>query len=366
MVPYGTVASAIWLWDNSAVGFVDLTASSARLGSSTPLLAEAADYLYIGYERRFDALMWWLSPAGIYTGLTWECSVEGDWARWVPVQPVDWEFNSAKGYLQLDLKGMGLSAWAGRSLVGEHSVTPPDEGIRHWVRCAVIGVDTVAMLDSVTVRPYASVATPQDVQRQLQVETEFTQDTVPSFETVETFLRGAEDAVFRVTGHYYRPDFVEDELLDFKGYGMHLRHRPILDILELAVWNGNEFETKRLGRDQDWHYEAETGMIYIATIFLDVVPPILRRGYSVRRQQGAFKRGVRLRYVHGHDTRVDSFAVEVGRTVVKQAAVDVVTDRDFALLIPSNLDRVSLKEKADLWNKDVEEFLERYAKLAMF
>ena len=119
------------------------------------------------------------------------------------------------------------------------------------------------------------------------------------------------------------------------------------------------------GRNQDWHYDPYTGILYIATIFLDVVPPILRRGYSARRQQGAFKNGIRVRYVHGHDTRLDPFAGMLQRTVVKQAALDVIVDQDFNNLVPNHLDRVPLTDKAQIWQTEVEEFKTRNAKLYM-
>ena len=357
MLPYGLNASAIWHGQSGSLA--DLTLSMVRRGSSQAVL-DSGDYLYIGYERRFDLLLFWLTSTVSQTQVTWECSTGvDDWAEFIPIQEREWLFNRAFGYVQFDLQGPGIERWVLASLTGGL-----DARERYWVRVSVT-VGPVN-LEALTIRPYASVAAPEDVGHQLQLRDQFTADTTPSFETVEDYLRDAEDDTYRLTGHYYRPTVVEDELIDFKPYGMTLRHRPVLDMLDISVWNGNDWETKVEGRNGDWHYDSYTGQVFISTIFLDVVPPILRRGYSERRQQGAFKKGVRARYVHGHDSRLDAFGTTVKRTVIKQAAIDVVTSRDFANLIPTNLDRMSLAEKAKVWQEEVEEFRSRYARLSMF
>ena len=363
---YGTSPSAVWLWDESATDYVNLTSLGIRLGARQPLMAESGDFLYIGHDRRFDALVWWLSSTGPYPGAKWECSVTGGWKTCYPVQDREWEFDQVHDYLQFDLESTGLRDWEPMAATMFHGMTPPEATAYYWLRVSAPTISRAAQLEGVTLRPFTTLGTPTNVQQQLQIRTPFSETTNPSFTTVEKLLRGAEDAIFRITGHYYRPDFVEAEMLDFKAFGMALRNRPVLDILGLDVWNGNDWEEKDIGRTDDWHYEPRTGMIYISTIFLDVVPPILRRGYSNRRQQGAFKRGVRLRYVHGHDSRIDNFAQEIERVVVKQACLDIMINRDFNQLLPQNLDRVSVEKKIDEWRKDVESFTDRYSKLVMF
>ena len=78
-----------------------------------------------------------------------------------------------------------------------------------------------------------SVATPREVQNQLQLEEPFTVDTTPSYSTVEDYIRGSEDDLFRITGHFFRPEFVEGELVDFKSYGMTSSESPYLGHLEV-------------------------------------------------------------------------------------------------------------------------------------
>ena len=365
MVPYGTSAMNIGLWDG--VVYTDLTRRMVRRGGGTSLFDTPTAYLYIGHLQRFDNILFWLTVVGQYTDLIWECWNGTEWIEWIPIQTADWEFRTRQGRVSLDLRGLGLNEWTPSKLVDTSpSITQSLDGVWYWIRVHAENVLETAQADAITIRPYSSVATPHDLQHQLQYSEPFTSDTIPSFETIEGYIRESEDDIFRLTGHYYRPEFVEGEMLDFKPYGMTLRHRPILDIMRLDVWDGSDWAMKEQGREGEWHFEEHTGLLYLSTIFLDTIPPMLRRGYSSRRQQGLFKRGVRVSYVHGHDSRIDSFAGEVARTAIKQAAVDVVMDRDFASLIPSNLDRISLSEKVKLWREDVSEFKDRYAKLVMF
>ena len=205
------------------------------------------------------------------------------------------------------------------------------------------------------------------VQHLLQFDEPFGSEGFPSYNTVEDHLRAAEDSIFRVTGHYYRPELVEAEFIPFKAFGMTLRFRPVLEILEVAFFNGDTWDIQVQGRDEEWHYDGYTGVLYLSGYFIGVTyPPILRRGYSARREQGSFKRGVRVRYIFGHDTRTDPRTSELGHVVIKQAAVDVLLNHDFARLIPQGLDRATINDKIANWEEDVRDFKERYAKIALW
>ena len=392
---YGTNPTAIWLWDNSENSFMDYTYTLQRRDDNTvKSMGDTDDYLYIGFERRFDAMICWLNNIAEYSDLIWEFSTDtnpnrdirldetypyndaGDtviygssryeaipgWIRFVPNQIVPYTFNRVNEYAHWDLRNPLYDRW--ESLAFSDA---PDSMERYWIRIKAVGNNVEAAdIDMLTIRPYASIASPKDVQNQIQIWEEFAPNSNPSDKAVEKFIRGAEDNIFYLMGKYYRPEFVENELMNFRPYGMYLRHRPVLDILDLSVHTGSYWEPKIEGRDQDWHYEPETGMIYVSTIFLDVVPPMLRRGYSERRNQGAFKRAVRIRYVHGHDVRSDPFGEAVARIITKQASLDILVNHDFARLLPQNVDRATIQNKIQLWRDEIEEFKGRYVKLAMW
>ena len=297
-------------------------------------LNDVSTILYIGYRRRFDALVAWTVSEGDFDSLIWEYGdSEGTWHIFVPFQPRQDLFKLSGEYAEWNADE--LVDWSENDIGGENL---------YWIRITPVSPSDPVTIDALTIRPYTSIVGPADVQHQLQLDEEFSEDTLPSFRTVEQYIRGAEDGLFHITGHYYRPEFVEEELLNFKAFGMYIRNRPILDMLGLEVHTGSNWISKTEGRNQDWHYDPYTGMIYIATIFLDVVPPILRRGFSERRNQGAFKRAVRIRYAYGHDAREDRFSVEVGRIITKQASLDILANYDFARLLPQSLDRVTLQD----------------------
>lgn len=577
---YGIPATAVWLWDDSATAYVDLTHDVSRLESITrDGLGEDSDYLYIGFERRFDAVLLWLEQTGQYTQLKWEFSssktvsdIINDWKPFELTQPRKYTFGTSIDYVRWNVDHPLFSNWVAGIFPDTNprddtvsGIDVPDETeLRYWIRIsardevvvstsgapttsidtslilsggvvnevivsdggagyttdnilvvntstgtgAQLGVgrvshtgeileinvlrggsgyeisDTVGIqgetstgitvspsrlvydannyaitqtvtvsvaagtldtpsdqpiqlslmatgggynnvslqvpvqiggttgpiapsvpmdtrrlvampstlhisagsmetfelalsftptsvqnrvvLDAISIRPYAYAATPEDVQAQLQLETEFDDESIPEYNTVEKFIRGAEDGIYHITYHYFRPEFVDEEMLNFEPYGMTLRHSPILDILQVAVHNGDFFEEKFEGRNQDWHYEPYTGMIYISTLFLDVIPPQLRRGYSERRNQGAYKRSVRVRYIHGHNLTTDPFSVEIGRIVTKKACIDIISNQDFQRLLPQGLDRVQLQEKIRIWTDEVTAFTDRYSKLRMF
>ena len=567
---YGTVPTAVWLWDSSADSYVNLTDDLSRLDSiSRDGLGEDSDYFYVGFERRFDAAIFWLDRVGEYGQLQWEFSsdilMNGDisdtgWTIFTPIQPRSYDFRSPLDYVRWNVGHPIFDAWISGSIS-----TGLDDVARYWVRVsskalttvtigdgvstsfeahviidggrvnevlitdggsgyttddelvftdtanamgarasiervsvageieeiivldggsgyttsttvniagdldtgvsvdksiltftsdnytdnqeitisvatdAVVttttpielnhkangggyddvnfpidvyigadvptplpsldvnstrhiivtptairidagntdtydislnyspnGVQKRALLKAVSIRPYAYIASPNDVKAQLQLGDMMDEDLVPTDSTIERFIRGAEDAIYSITYHYFRPEFVEDELFNFKAYGMALRHRPVLDVLRLEIHNGSGWEQKIEGKTQDWHYEPYTGMLYVSTLFMDVVPPILRRGYSERRNQGSFKRGVRARYIHGHDASVDDFSVAVRRVVTKQACLDMLINQDFQLLLPQGLDRVTLEQKIKIWQEEIDAFKDRYAKLVMF
>ena len=368
----GHSLTAVWQYDDSASAFQDNSIEAQSDGGTAfELLGEAADKHYFGFSRRTDALMFVLGTSGSYGAHTWEYGASASsWVEFVPT--IEYRlFDKDRGYMRWDVNGSALdTAWASFALTTDNphsSVSSvPDSVSRYWVRVGAASVASIALVESVMCRPYASYASAVDVQGQLQLTSAFTSSTTPSLFTVEDFLRGAEDNLVYQMGKSWRVEFVEDENIAFKMYGMKTRYEPVITTYELAVWNGGSHDPKSEGRDQDFLIDQETGMIYVATVFLDAMPPNFRRSYTLRREQGSFKRAVRLNYSWGYDQRKHPLGQHVRRIVSKQACIDIVTDLDFSPLIPLGLDTVNLQQKIDNWTRDVEEFKETYAKLRAF
>ncbi len=372
MSPVGQPLTAVWEYDNSATAFVDNTAEAALPnGTDFELLGQTSDFHYFGFARRHDALAFVASGPGGYGTLTWEYGAStSSWIRFVPAY--DDEFEETRGYMVWDIRGTTLeSDWVPITLTtsSPHSVSSvPDSVTRFYIRVSSpSSVATAAAMTTIVCRAYCTYGTALDVQRQLQLRNGFSTTSTPSISTVEDFIRGAEDRMIYDMGESWRLEFISEEFLNFKQYGMKARYQPIIELYDLSVFEGNNtFTSKNVGRGQDYHFEPRTGMVYLSTIFLDALPPTFRRSYTARREQGAFKRPVRVRYSHGHDIRLHPLGHAIGRIAVKQACIDIVTDQDFAPLIPLGIDTVGLSEKIEMWQEQVQEFLDKFTKIKVF
>ena len=369
-MPVGTPLTAVWQYDAGTTEFVDNTVEAALDdGTTFALLGATGDFCYFGFSRRHDALVFAQQTSGAYGALTWEYgATTSSWIRFVPVFPFNLDVTN--GYMLWDPRGEDETAWALLTFTtsAPHSVSSvPDSTARYYIRVSSqASVTSISAVNSVVCRPYVTYATASDVQRQLQLSSAFSSSTLPTLFTIEEYLRGAEDELVYMMGESWRLEFEENELIDFLQYGMKTRREPIIKMLELAVFDGSNFVAKVEGRSEDFHIEPRTGMIYVATIFLDAVPPTFRRSFSARRDQGAFKRAVRVRYIHGHDFRRHPFSKKLGRIVTYKACADFVSNEDFAPLIPLGLDTITLQAKYDNWMKDYNEFIETYPKLKLY
>ena len=362
MAAYGALPAEVYAQREEGAPVKVLRSLRRGNGAVTTAQPDLPHALYIGASRRFDA-------AFFFPGLTdaddlyWEVWSNGEWREIVLLK-------ADAGFIQWDPTSEEFDQW-----VSSDALVVGGEAFAnlYWLRVGVrpedetnVAADPVIDVSELTLRLYSYIVGPQHVQRELQLDEAFTATTVPAFGTIEQFLRGAEDELYRVVGRYFRPEYVNEELLPFRPFGMTLRNRPVLDVVKLELFNGSHWEAHTEGRREEWHYEPELGIIYLSSIFLGVqLPPQLRRGYSERRVYGAFSRGVRVSYLHGLDARQDPRATEVARVVTHQACVDMITANDFAALIPSGLDRIQLSEKAKIWKEEVDEFKSRYAKLVV-
>lgn len=365
-MPIGIPLTAVWLYDDSAAAYVnDTIEAQTDGGTAFELMAETADYMYFGFSRRIDALMYVLAISGTYGALTWSYGASiSSWPQFVPLD--DGEFEASPQFMLWDHRGSTIdAAWTSFALTtaAPHTVgSVPDSTARFWIRVTAASITTAATADSIVCRPYVTYATPADVQAQLQLSTAFSASSNPSLFTIEDMIRGVEDHLVYTMGESWRVEFESDEDLNFGQYGMKMRYQPIITPYSLSVWNGSQYDVKVEGREKDFFVDLRLGFVYLSTIFLDAVPPQMRRSYSARRDQGAFKRAVRVTYSHGHDIRRHKLAVKLRRIATYKACMDVVTDLDWAPLIPLGLDTINLQTKYENWSKEYDAFLAQFAK----
>lgn len=365
-MPIGTPLTACWLWDNSAGAYVDNTVEAQSDGGTAfAAMEQAADRLYFGFARRFEALMFALSVTGSYTGAIWEYgTAPTTWVQFVPVR--DYSFGVTSDYMLWDFAGSTVdSAWVSHNLTGSEAAAPPDTTARYWVRVCITTTTTVATVNSIVCKPYTTYATVADVSNKLQLPTPISATTTPTDLTVEDYIRGAEDEMDYQLGQSWRVNFIEEELRQFNQYGMILRNRPVIDLYEVAIFDGNSFDVKTQGRNEEWHIDRFNGIVHISTIWLAAIPPTFSRRYTRRREQGSFAVPVRARYSWGHDFRRHRFAHQINRVAAMKACIELVSSMDFAPLVQLGLDNISLQVKLDNWQTIYQEFIERFSKLYM-
>ena len=72
MAIVGHPLEASWLFDNSGSAYVNNTIEAQTEGGTAFLgQGDTSDFLYFGFGRRIDALMFTLGTAGSYGTITW-------------------------------------------------------------------------------------------------------------------------------------------------------------------------------------------------------------------------------------------------------------------------------------------------------
>jgi len=96
---------AIWVWDNSATAWIDnsiAARSSSSVSDSFSILADTADFLYIGLEDRFDMAIFFLTSTGGSVGArTWEYYDGDSWNTFAPGLDYDFASSNAERFDRL-------------------------------------------------------------------------------------------------------------------------------------------------------------------------------------------------------------------------------------------------------------------------
>jgi hypothetical protein len=152
--------------------------------------------------------------------------------------------------------------------------------------------------------------------------------------------------------------YVADEYHEFNINGFKSRYTNIHKMLSLQIWDGNSWETKTQGRDSDFFFAPDTGMIYYSRFF---ILPARFASYNApvwKWGGGEFNVPVRISYIAGKDFHTDQReAGIVFDSTRKLAAVDIIRSADFGNIVVSGADRVMLAQRADSWSMEAEDML---------
>jgi hypothetical protein len=343
--------TACWLWDNSETAYVDYT-DEVKSNTDFNFLDDANDKLYIGLDRPIAGLYIDLTTNGSYTGVTFDYYDTTD-AAFSDCSLVDsYNFDESK-YIRWTVPSTtGTLAFSNSS---PHSGTVIDTNARYWIRLNVTAVTTQAVIDKIRVIPYNMYATHSDITKLMQCQT-FTTSTTPAIRDVEDSIVDKEDWIDYITHKSWRFN-AATEYVDYNRSGFWPRYRNILKVYDVALWNGNSWESQTEGRDQDFFVNYDRGMIYMSRQFL------LPAGYGLagphfRYGIGEFKNAVKIDYAYGRDWETDKQFRAVQDITKKMTAIDLIANSDYTAIIPSGVDKVALVEKIRVWEEQIAEKLE--------
>lgn len=326
----------------------------------------AADYLYLGDEDKFDLVVFDIDTPGSLGDLTWQYWNGSAWTDTVPAF-AELPGNEDEDPYDFSLDGGEILTyvpnWTKDSL-GDTGVSgsPPDSTERYWIRIKADSVTASPTIKRVWKRAYNSYCTPQDVYNFLGLNFAggaFTSSTKPSLDTVEELIHRREGYIDAITRKTWRPN-LQVEFRQFNLDGIALQKKPAYKVFKVDIWNGTQFETRILGRDEEVYFVPEVNTIKFSRLFL--LPARftgVNRGYYGR-GVGEFSHSVKVTYLYGYNQLIDEDeGPVVHELAVKLAAIDLLTNADYSKMMVSGTDRVNLQDKIQQWRLETEETLYR-------
>jgi hypothetical protein len=354
----------------------DLEARSIT-GTSFSVLEGTDDFLYLGDDDKFDMAIFDIDTVGSFTApLKYEYYNGSSFAEFIPDTQ---EFNmdqaddgtyTGEAY---GFAGDGVEIFPMR-VISDWAKTTVDEGqSAYWIRIsAPNGITTAATVKNIRKRPVEAYCTTQEVFELLQLAnvtntTDFTTATIPTKITVEAYIAGAQSQLDYQTRKSWRMNYVADEKHDFNIFGFKPDRRDVYKILDLAVWDGSQFDSRTQGRQKDYFLVRDTGMVHFSRYFF---LPARFRGFNTptfRFGGGEFITPVRIKYLYGRnlatDVREGGFVTELAK---KMAAIEILKNSDFGNLTVSGMDRVPLQQKIQLFTTEIVEGIESLKGVEIF
>lgn len=342
-------------------------------GTAFDIMQAAGDYLYLGSDEKFDAAYFDVGTVGGYTSIKWEYyNNNGSWLQIVPRSAAyERDSNSTPEYYRFQKDGMEEFPL---NLMSNWSTITINTETKYWVRASstTASASTKATINSITKRPINTYCTTQDVFDLMQLKNvtntaNFDTTTVPTKMTVEDYISAAESKIEYRTRKQWRLHYVADEYHEFNLNGFKPRYGNMRKLLGLEIWSGANWETKVIGRKEDFFFVPDTGMIHFSRFFIlparfaSYTAPVWRWG------GGEFTVPVKIEYLAGRDLYEDSreggLVYDAAR---KLAAADIIRSADYGNIAVSGMDRVMLAQRADAWAMEAEEHMDSLRSFEVF
>ena len=370
--------NTVYDFDGSST-YVDYTKEArTRAGTSFTVFSATSKYLYLGNDEKFDMALFDVDVAGDLCALTWEYSNGTNWTEFTPAYDridVDGEpYGFDKDGAEIFLDNI-MSSWA--------TLTVNSVNI-YWVRVrSAASVTTSPTIKSIEMRPRASYCTTQDIFEFMQLGyvlssynsstgvttagTDFTTSTVPSKDTVEKYIQAAQSTIDYRTRKSWRPNIVLEEDHNFNIFGFKPDRKNVSRILSMEVWDGATYETKVEGRNKDYFFVPDTGMIHFSRFFFLPARFASLHSPSARFGGGEFISPIRISYVYGkhpnEDAREGPMVTELTK---KLTAVEILRNSDFGEAVVGGTDRVGMAQRIDQYQAETEANLEMLRAFEVF
>jgi len=374
----GQSFATVYDFDGSST-YVDYTKEArTRSGTSFTIFSATSKYLYLGNDEKFDMAFFDVDVAGDLGALTWEYSNGTNWTEFTPAYDridVDGEpYGFDKDGAEIFLDNI-MSSWA--------TLTVNSVNI-YWVRVrSAASVTTSPTIKSIEMRPRASYCTTKDIFEFMQLGyvlssynsstgvttagTDFTTSTVPSKDTVEKYIQAAQSTIDYRTRKSWRPNIVLEEDHNFNIFGFKPDRKNVSRILSMEVWDGASYETKVAGRNKDYFFVPDTGMIHFSRFFFLPARFASLHSPSARFGGGEFISPIRISYVYGkhpnEDAREGPMVTELAK---KLTAVEILRNSDFGETVVGGTDRVGMAQRIDQYQAETEANLEMLRAFEVF
>lgn len=363
----GAEFDKIFNWDGVGTASSDYTEvtleAQSPAGTSFTLFNSSAHYLYLGHASKFDMAIFDVDTAGSLGALTWQYYNGSAWTEFIPASAryeIDPDDNEGEQYA-FDKDGAEIFP---QNLLSDWATVAINSATLYWVRVTAASVATSPTIKRIQMRPYAAYTTSKQVFELLQLKnvtntTDFTTSTVPTKDTVEVFINEAQAYIDMNTRKSWRPTYIHDEAHEFNLNGFKLDRPDSYKILSLKIWNGASWDTKTQGRKNDYFLVPDTGMVHFSRYFLlparftSYNAPVWRWG------GGEFTQPIKVTYLAGRDINTDYRQGGIIQDITKKmAAIDIMRTSDFGNIAVSGMDRVSMSEKINAWQEEIEDRLD--------
>ena len=366
----GAVFDKVFTYNGSSYTDVTLEAQSPA-GTSFSILGASSHYLYLGHDSKFDMAVFDVDTAGSLGALTWQYYNGSAWTTFVPASgryEIDPDDNEG-GQYAFDKDGAEifpanlLSDWATDAINGE---------TKYYVRVSTASVTTAPTIKRIQMRPYAAYCTTKDVYNLMQLNnvlsgTDFTSSTVPSKSTVEQYIMEAQSYIDMQTRKSWRPNYETEEYHQFNLNGFKLDRPDAYKILDVKIWNGANWDSKRQGRTKDFFLVKDTNMVHFSRYFLlparftSYNAPVWRWG------GGEFTMPVKVTYLYGRDIQTDVRQGGIVQDITKMiAATEVAKNADFGGLVVSGMDRYDIGSRISSWQTNIDDTIDSLKAFEVF